>query len=119
MGKVDFMDTIYCIYMPFGKSLLKGSIGALGHGGGEFCNRGRMWRTKLHMNARGGSTALLGWHAPNWRVHGSRRVAGTHRFGTEASSGYGWNGNSKPAVAAYQPDTDFEMHYCMGRDVRN
>jgi len=42
-----------------------------------------------------------------------------HRFGTEASSGYGWNGNSKPAVAAYQPDTDFEMHYCMGRDVRN
>ena len=53
MGKVDFMDTIYGIYMPFGKSLLKGSIGALGHGGGEFCNRGRMWRTKLHMNARG------------------------------------------------------------------
>ena len=58
------MDTIYGIYRPFGKSLLKGSIGALGHGGGEFCNRGRMWRTKLHMNARGGSTALLGWHAP-------------------------------------------------------
>jgi len=28
MGKVDFMDTIYGIYMPFGKSLLKGSIGA-------------------------------------------------------------------------------------------
>jgi hypothetical protein len=26
MGKVDFMDTIYGIDMPFGKSLLKGSI---------------------------------------------------------------------------------------------
>ena len=60
MGKVDFMDTIYFIYMPFGKSLLKGSIGALGHGGGEFCNRGRMWRTKLHMNARGGLNSPTG-----------------------------------------------------------
>jgi hypothetical protein len=40
MGKVDFIDTIYGIYMPFGKSLLKGSIDALGHGGGSFAIAG-------------------------------------------------------------------------------
>src|SRR5437899_9478154 len=45
MGKVDFMDTIYGIDVPFDKSLLKGFAGAVGHGGGEFSNRGRMWRT--------------------------------------------------------------------------